>query len=134
MEWGEVNLAPHWQSRIRDCNACQSGQEGVICMRDTSSDGECPVFDKGVKLFPENELVINLFNEVQGSAVQVEGKDKTFIYIKPTEVEALLKIRGIPIEDWDQIMFGIFSVQDMSNYLRPKKKKKSKSVRSKRRR
>ena len=130
MKWGEMYLAPHMQPRITECNACQSDQEGIICMRDSSEDGLCPVLDKGVKLFPENELTVSLFNEVQGSGIQIEGKDKNYIYIRPTEVEALLRIRRVPIEEWGSVMTGIFSLQDMSNHLRLRKKKvKKKSSR-----
>ena len=133
MEWGEMNLAPHMQPRINECNACQAGQEGAVCMRDSSEDGECPVLDKGVKLFPENELVVSLFNECQGSGVQIEGKDKHYIYIKPTEVESLLRMRNVPFEEWNDMMTGIFTLQDISNHLRLRKKKKKK-VKSSRRR
>lgn len=101
-------------------------------MRDTSPDGKCPVFDKGVVIFPENQLVVNVFKEAQGSGVQIDAKDKNYIYIKPTEVESLLRIRQIDPDEWGDVMNGVFVLQNISNNLRPKKKKPKKVSRRRR--
>jgi hypothetical protein len=95
-------------------------------MRDDEDDGLCPVADKAPALFPQNELTVTIFNRSQGSSQQIEAEKKTVIYIRPTEVETLMRVYEVPTEDRARIMDGVFLLEGIANQIRPNRKKKKK--------
>jgi len=110
------------QARIAHCRRCQADESGVDCMRDDPAyGGRCPVADDGPELLPTNETAVRLFREAEYSAVQVTARDeRTYIYFRPSEAEALMRIHGVPPEDRDGMTRKLFALQDIANRVRPK--------------
>ncbi len=105
---------------IQVCEACRSGDETVSCMReDPRFHGECPVADQAPPLWPENQLAAELFSQVQGSAQQVTAEDKTYIYIRIADAEALMRMREVPREDREALLSKLLVLQGIANRLRP---------------
>ena len=74
-------------------------------------------------ILPANKQIVNIYNDVLGSAEHVEGKDKTHLYLKPTEIESLLRMRRIPTIEWAEMLTRLFSLQDLANHFRLSRKK-----------
>ena len=83
--------------------------------------GRCPVADDGVEIDESNETPIMLFRVGELTGKQVETSKKVFIYIQPSEIEALLRVYDVPREDWGEVMARVLLLQDISNEMRPPK-------------
>ena len=123
-------MAPGSQARLNYCLECQAGNPDVRCMRENEADGLCPIADKAPELEEDNEVVLHLFNQAQGSANQIEGEKKNYVFLKPTEVESLMRINGIDQAEWDDILIRLFVLQDVANEMRPLRPKPKTPVRS----
>ena len=94
-------------------------------MRDEPSyGGVCPVVDESPVPFSSNVLAIELYRKAEGSANQVDGKDKVYIYLLPSEIRALMDVHGIPEEEREGLMEKILTLQNIANNLRPNRPKK----------
>lgn len=104
--------------RIQQCRACQEGVDGVTCLRSASPDGLCLVADLAPVLLSSNQLAVQIYHESQGSANQITGDDKTRLYVKPTEVEALMRVHGITEDSRPGLLTKVFLLQDIANRTR----------------
>jgi len=93
------------------------------CLSEVSEDGECEVYDVEMAVTPENKIITQIYNEALGTAAHVEAKDKTYLYLKPTEVAAILRSRMIPQEEWAEILSLLFMLQEWGNHYRLKRPK-----------
>lgn len=94
------------------------------CMRDDPhNNGRCPVADSDLHLIPPNDLIVKIYNQATGSARQINtetaGRSKAHLYLRPVEIEALMRIHGIPDQRRSEVLNRIFTLQDIANDLRP---------------
>ena len=101
-------------------------------MRDEpSNNGICPIADKAPLLLPTNHLAVEIFDQVQGSCIQVAAEEKMYVYVPPTEAEALMRIHELPKEEWLPTMRKLLALQDIGNKNRlPRPKPKQPPVAS----
>lgn len=92
-------------------------------MAETYPGNICPVIVAQKKLFPENKKIVDVYYQAQGSSSQVDGKDKTYSYLKPTEIESLMRIHNIPKAECDEVLTRLFILQDIANDRRLRRKK-----------
>ncbi len=81
-------------------------------------NGECPVLDLSPVLARSNRVVAAIWEQAQRSANQVTGKDKVYIYCRPADVEALLRVYQVPPEEWAICMRKVTDLDDVANGLR----------------
>jgi len=120
------------EPRIKQCYLCQSDMQSVSCMRDTDPDGICQIADDSPEPLSFNRKVIEIFEQAKSSAEQIEGKDKFYKYLRPGDLEALMRIHGVPEYNRPEMLYRLFLLQDISNDLR-RRKKKPKNSRQQRR-
>lgn len=100
MKWAEYWLNPYKVHEIEQCGRCQSGDFDVTCLRDNPfNEGRCPCADDAPELFPSNEVAAAIFRRAEYTAERVEGKDKTVLYLRSSDVEALMNLHDVPKED-----------------------------------
>lgn len=83
--------------------------------------------DKAPKLNLSNELVVQIFRQVEGSSTQVVGERKTELYVNPTEIKALLEIHDVPRIDWPLMIDRVLFLQNAANDKRPRHKTQPKT-------
>ena len=86
--------------------------------------GSCPVVDESPVPFSSNLLAIEMYRKAEGSANQVDGKDKVYIYLLPSEVRALMDVHRIPEDEREGLMDKILTLQNIANDMRPNRPKK----------
>ena len=111
--------------RVRQCEMCQAGEDGVTCLRDMDGNkGQCPVADNAPTLDPFNALAVEVFQQARPSANQVAADDKTYLYLRPESIEAIMRMQQIPLDDRAEMFRRVLLLQDMANQLRPNRPKK----------
>ncbi len=119
MKWAEYWLNPYKVHEIDHCQRCQSGDFDVRCLRDDPHNGgRCPCADDAPELFPANEVVVAIFRRAEHTAERVEGKDKTVLYLRSSDVEALMNLHEIPKEERLAMSDKIFLLASEANSLR----------------
>jgi len=94
-------------------------------MRDTEPDHKCPVADKAPELFPENDLVVDVWQDCIHTAEHVTTEDdRTYVYLKATEVAAVMSLRGVPTHARQETFDLVLMCERIANELRPKRKRK----------
>jgi len=83
------------------------------------SEGRCPVEDDGPVLFFANQIALTIFNECQTSAEQVSAEDKTYVYLRPADIEALFRVHSIPLYEQPELLKKVLLLQDEANQLKP---------------
>ena len=92
---------------------------------DPSRKFKCAVMDEGPdELFPENHLAVQIFDQAEGDANQVQGELRVWFYLDPKTVESLMNTHGIPQEDRPWLMKKVMKLQDLKNGMRPISRKK----------
>jgi len=104
--------------------ACQRGEEGVTCLRDSSPDHRCCIADEAPALWPCNDAAVDIFYQAQLAAERVETKRKVLLYVRPVDVEALLRVHGVPEEEWVETYRKVISLQDVFNDLSATKRRR----------
>lgn len=104
-------------------------EDGARCMRDEPQNkGRCPVADTDRSLIPPNDLVVTIYNQAAGSSKQVNtnvvNRTKTYLYLRPADIESLMKINRISEDKMPEIMRRVIMIQDIANNLRPSKSSK----------
>lgn len=92
-------------------------------MRENAPDGLCPVADKAPELWECNDIIHDMFLQAEGTAERVDGEHKLYIYLKPTEIYALMKLNKIKEEDQKEMFTRILILEDISNDCRPRRPK-----------
>ena len=105
----------------------------VTCLRHASPDGKCPVVEKAPVLFLENETVVEVWRAAEKSAKQVDAEDKTYFYVEPNHVEAVMRLKGVPECDLEMVFDRVLLLQSESNRLRPRRPKKGRTPGNRRR-
>lgn len=98
------------------------------CYRDDPiNKGRCPVADVNRRLIPPNDKVVNIYNQATGSSRQVNsetaGRTKSHLYLRPVEIEALMRMYRITEDKRAEILNRVFILQDIANDLRPSRSK-----------
>lgn len=83
----------------------------------------CPVLDEAPVLVPANKPIARVWQHAQRSGAQVYTDDKTVVYCRPESVMALLRLYGVPEDEWQYIMGKLTIMDDVANGLRPKRQK-----------
>lgn len=93
-------------------------------MRDEEGrDGQCPVADLAPVLNEDNEVVLDLYNQLKGSATQVTAKDKTYQYLLATEATAIFEINDIDPADREETWRRLLILEEVANDRRPTRSK-----------
>jgi len=107
------------QYRIKHCEMCREGDTSVACFGDDpKNNGICPIFESIPILDESNTEALDVFYAVVCSAEQVEGKDKNYVFIKPSEIESVCRMKQISLDERELILTRVFILQDISNRLR----------------
>lgn len=97
----------------------------MACLRDLDltvdgvEAGLCPVADLGPQPTSFNALAIEIYRQAQGSAQQVQSERKTFYYLHATDLEALMRVHGIPQPEQAKMNRRVRLLQDLENEMRP---------------
>ena len=86
------------------------------------NNGLCPVKDGGPELFAENKLVVDIFRQAEGSAARIESKRKTYVYLRPMDIQSLFEMHGVVKDSRLDLTEKLYIMQDISNDLRPQNK------------
>lgn len=123
-----MHFSPHGEYLTKHCIACSEKADGVICLREHPQyKGRCPIADDGPILDSENGNIVEIYYEAVGSANQVVAEDKTHVYLRPTEIEALMNLHQVESDRRGDVLKGILALQDIANRhrrARPKPKRK----------
>ena len=92
-------------------------------MRDTNEDGICDYADKHPILDEDNSLSVDIFYQASGTAETISGQNKDFKYVKPSEVESLMNMYEVPIDERQEMMVKVLTLQDIDNLYRPNRPK-----------
>lgn len=87
-------------------------------------DGLCPIADKAPVLLPANQLANQIFVQAQYSAQQVAAEDKTYMYLRITDIESLMRMYDVEPGDRISLLDKVQTLQNISNNKRPKNRKK----------
>ncbi len=92
-------------------------------MKDAEEDGLCPVRDKSPVLLQQNELALSIFRQSEGSGRDVHAKSRVHRYLRPVEIEAVMRMRMIPEEDREELFHRVLILQEETNRMRPMKRR-----------
>lgn len=113
------------QARIEHCRLCQAGEDEVACLADEpDANGRCEIADDAPQLQGDNLLVYEVYQAARASALQVTAEDKTYAYIRPEAIAAIVRLRLIPEDQWGMILDRAQILNEIENRLRPVRKKK----------
>lgn len=88
------------------------------------NEGRCPVEDDGPVLFLVNQIAVDIFYECQTSAEQISAEDKTYVYLRPADIEALFRVHSIPSYEQPELLKKVLLLQDEANRLKPNRPRK----------
>lgn len=86
--------------------------------------GVCPIEDSAPTLSAENEYVVELYEQIKGTAVQISSEDRNWQFLRATEAQAVLQLADVEPEDRLEIWRRLVLLQDVANWRRPAKPKK----------
>ena len=111
---------------IQQCEACRRGEIPLTsCMRsEAHRKGVCPIEDSAPGLSAENEHVLEIYEQIKGTAVQISSEDRNWQFLRATEAQAALELAGIEPEDRSEIWRRLVLLQDVANWRRPVRPKK----------
>ncbi len=86
------------------------------------NNGECPVLDKSPPIFTSNKIVVDIFRQAEGSGARIESNRKTYVYLRPADVGALLDMYDVNKDDRPDLIERLNTMQGIANELRPRQK------------
>ena len=91
--------------------------------------GRCAVIDDSPRLVGFNQTIVDVYISARDSADQINTEDKVHKIIRPTEIEAIIRMMNVPLEYAARILSGVKILQDLANRMRPRKAPKQRSRR-----
>lgn len=81
--------------------------------------GRCPIADDAPTLDEENRLTVSIFQKAYQAGDKAEGEKKTYRYIRPVDVVALMDSFGIDRKYREEMYQDLIMLQETKNRLLP---------------
>ncbi len=126
--WAEHAFDPRRRGEREHCEMCREGD--ADCFRDLGGyGGRCPIVDDAPALWPENETALTIYEQAKSSAETVSQSIgsrsvKTLVFVRPTEVEALMRMYGVEEDERPTILARVLTIQAVDNERRPARMRK----------
>ena len=88
------------------------------------NNGKCPVCDEAPSLLVTNQLPVAIYHQALPSATQVADDGKTHFFIRPSDIEALMRVHDVPVGDRVECFERVLILQAEGNRLRPRRRAK----------
>jgi len=79
----------------------------------------CPIADEGPSITESNQEALAIFRQAEGASIQVSATNKTYMYIRPAEVEAIMRMRCIPEEEREPVLQKVQLLEGIKNDKTP---------------